>query len=447
MTRRFGESFRQHEQSRQSLAGGVATAIRAAQRPVPVSFVGGSGPRLTDVDGNEYVDFALAYGPMLLGHSPSAVVEAVHRQIDKGLGYGASHPLELALAEAVCRTVPSAELCAFSNTGSEAVHAALRIARAATGRRRIVKFRGHYHGWLDPLHIGVGGSVDAREPGTSGQDPDASRSVDVCTWDDISALRKLLDSEVAAVIMEPIAVNRGCLSATPGYLQAVRELTAQNGTLLIFDEVITGFRVALGGAQQRLGVTPDLTILGKAMGGGFPISAVCGRQDVMQEVASKRVSHMGTFNANPICAAAALAAIGEYERNADEIYPALEESGIALGNAFRESASAADVPMHVNQVGAAGYAYIAKSAVLTYDDTLTADPEAYVRLAELLLEEGIHVIPRGILYTSTTHTDREISELERALERAMPRLSSELANGEPLGADRLDNSDSKAPAS
>ncbi|MCU1488600.1 MAG: glutamate-semialdehyde--aminomutase [Acidimicrobiaceae bacterium] len=447
MNRTFIGSAREHERSLASLAGGVATAIRAAQRPVPVSFVGGSGPRLTDIDGNEYVDFALAYGPMLLGHSPAAVIEAVHRQLDRGLGYGASHPIEPALAEAVCRTVPSAELCAFSNTGSEAVHAAIRIARAATGRRRVIKFQGHYHGWLDPLHIGVGASLDPREPGTAGQDPQASASIDVCAWNDVDALRQLLDSEVAAVIMEPVAVNRGCLSPAPGYLEAVQELTSAAGALLIFDEVITGFRLALGGAQQRLGVTPDMTILGKAMGGGFPISAVCGRADVMSEVASGRVSHMGTFNANPICGAAALAAIETYERNAEEIYPGLDEAGFALASAYREAAAAAGVPLQVNQLGAAGYAYVATQPVSSYEDTLTADPGAYVRLSELLLEEGIHVIPRGILYTSTTHTDREVKELEGALDRAMGRLASELASQEAPSALHDDEGQSGQPAS
>ena len=174
--------------------------------PLPITFDHGRGSRLWDIDGNEYIDYALAFGPMLLGHSPEPVVAAVEDQIHRGIGFGASHRLEAELSEAICRTVPS-ELCIFNSSGSEAVHAALRIARAATGRRRIVKFRGHYHGWFDPIHVAVPGHLDG--PGTSGQDPDAVSSVTICDWNDLDAVEAMLDTDVAAIIMEPIAVNNG----------------------------------------------------------------------------------------------------------------------------------------------------------------------------------------------------------------------------------------------
>src|SRR4249919_1719981 len=206
----LARSRAQHDRARRSLAGGVATAFRAAQEPFPISFARGAGARITDVDGNDYIDFALGFGPLLLGHSPGPVLDAVRAQLELGLGYGASHPLEPALADAVCRTVPSAELCVFSSTGSEAVHAALRIARAATGRSRVIKFQGHYHGWFDPMHVGLPGSVAPRTPGTAGQDQGASAAVTVCAWNDLPALAGVLGSDVAAVIMEPVAVNGGC---------------------------------------------------------------------------------------------------------------------------------------------------------------------------------------------------------------------------------------------
>ena len=334
MTYQFQRSMAQFERASRSLAGGVATAFRSAQQPVPVSFTTGRGSRLTDVDGNEYVDYALGFGPMLLGHSPEPVLEAVRRQLDRGLGFGASHELEAELAEAVCRTVPSAELCVFGSTGSEAVHSAIRIARAATGRNRVIKFLGHYHGWLDPVHVGVPGQT-GKAPATGGQDPEASASVTVCRWNDVDALSDALADDVAAVIMEPAAINVGAFPPAPGYLERAKELTARAGAVLIFDEVITGYRLALGGAQQRYGVLPDLTVLGKALGAGFPISAVCGRRDVMAVVADRRVSHVGTFNANPVCASAAAAAIGVLERDADSLYPLLDELGARLAEDLR----------------------------------------------------------------------------------------------------------------
>jgi len=421
------QSHAQHERARQSLAGGVATAFRAAQQPVPVSFARSADARMTDIDGNEYVDFALGFGPLLLGHSPAPVLDAVRAQLSLGLGYGASHPLEPELAEAVCRTVPSAELCVFSSTGSEAVHAALRIARAATGRPRVVKFQGHYHGWFDPLHVGLAGSTELTAPGTAGQDPAASAAVTVCAWNDLPALADVLDSDVAAVIMEPVAVNGGCLMPAPGYLEAVQEMTSRIGALLIFDEVITGYRLALGGAQERLGVLPDLTVLGKALGAGFPISAVCGRADVLAEVASGRVAHVGTFNANPVCAAAALAAVTELERHAAELYPRLEQTAQRLAGALRSAAADAAIPLVVNQCGAAAHAFVSNGPVETYADTLQADPAAYRRLAGLLLQEGVHVIPRGLLYVSSAHDDADMSMAEDAISRAMARASAETA--------------------
>src|SRR5580692_547670 len=201
----FQRSMDQFERASRSLAGGVATAFRSAQQPVPVSFTTGRGSRLTDVDGNEYVDYALGFGPMLLGHSPEPVLAAVRRQLDRGLGFGASHELEAELAEAVCRTVPSAELCVFGSTGSEAVHSAIRIARGATGRTRVIKFLGHYHGWLDPIYVGVAGQSGGA-PVTGGQDEQAAAATTVCGWNDLDELRRHLGDDVAAVIMEPINV-------------------------------------------------------------------------------------------------------------------------------------------------------------------------------------------------------------------------------------------------
>ena len=419
MSDRFEHSREQHERARASLAGGVATAFRAGQLPVPVTFVSGEGARIQDIDGNSYVDYALAFGPLVLGHSPAAVISAVQAQLALGLGYGASHPLEAELGEALCRVVPSAELCIFGSTGSEAVHVALRIARAATGRTRVVKFLGHYHGWLDPVYVGVPGQTGSA-PATGGQDPQAAASTSVCPWNDLAALeRELADGDVAAVIMEPLNVNGGCVEPAPGYLEAVRELTRRKGVVLIFDEVITGFRLALGGAQELYGVTPDLTVLGKALGGGFPISAVCGSRAVMETVASGTVGHVGTFNANPVCAAAALAAIGEFESRRDEIYTGLAANARQLAEIMSEASAGSSQPIEVNFNVGVAHAFVSEDPVVTYEDSLRADREAYRHISARFLEQGVHVIPRGLLYVSTEHTVDDLDATREAVDRAL----------------------------
>jgi glutamate-1-semialdehyde 2,1-aminomutase len=415
---RYARSRAQHARARETLAGGVATYFRAAQQPVPISFAEGRGANLWDVDGNRYVDYALAFGPMLLGHSPAAVVEAVEGQLRAGIGYGASHRLEAELSEAICRTVPSAERAVISSTGSEAVHAALRIARASTGRSRVIKFGGHYHGWLDPVHIGTPGHGPS-EPGTSGQDGQAAVNTLVCPWNDLPALDAALTDDVAAVIMEPLNMNGGCIAPAPGYLEGVRELTRRRGALLVFDEVITGYRLALGGAQERFGVLPDLTVLGKALGGGFPISAVCGSSDVFEAVASGRVAHVGTFNANPVCAAAAVATIRELESGAEEIYPRLRQASETLASMLEQEGAGAGLPIVVNRDVGVAHAFLAPSRVSSAADAERADSAGYRALASALLSRGVHIIPRGLLYVSTAHRDEDLDETRAAVRAAV----------------------------
>lgn len=414
---RYERSQAQYERVRRSLAGGLASAFRVPAGNVPIAFTEGYGPYLRDLDGNEYLDYALAFGPMLLGHSPEHVLDAVRAQLDRGIAFGGAHELEASLAEAICRIVPCAERCVFSNSGSEAVHAAIRVARSATGRIRVIKFLGHFHGWLDPLAVATPGLADA-SPATGGQDPAASAAVTVCPWNDITALEAALGPDVAAVIMEPIAANGGCLLPDPGYLDAVRKLTRRHGALLVFDEVITGFRVALGGAQDLLGVTPDLAVLGKALACGFPVSAVCGSADVMDEVDSRRVAHIGTYNANPVGAAAAVAAIEEMERQSGELYPHLHETALRLGDVIEEEARSAGLPLTVNRSGGLAYGFWSDAPVDTYDAVLAADKESYRRFARALLDEGVHVISRGLLYVSAAHGEAELAQTRDAVRRA-----------------------------
>lgn len=422
MTDRYARSRMEHMRRERTLAGGVSTAFRALQRPVPITFDHGKGARLTDIDGNEYIDYALAFGPMLLGHSPAPVVAAVRRQVSEGIGYGASHVLEAQLSEALCRIVPCAERAIFSNSGSEAVQAAIRIARAATGRLRVIKFLGHWHGWFDTIAVGTSGKTDNRAT-TGGQDPLAAEAVTVIPWNDEAALAAALSDEIAAVIMEPSAINGGAFAPTDGYLAKAVAMTRKAGAIMIFDEVITGFRLALGGAQERYGVTPDLAVFGKALGNGFPISAVCGRADVMEVVSSRTVAHVGTTNGNPVCAAAAVASLGELESRADEIYPALDGSGKQLAEIFRGAAREQGLPLWVNQIGAAAHAFWSEKPVVSYDASLRADMPAYLNVAEALLEEGVHAITRGLLYVSAAHGKIDLEQTAERVHRATKRIA------------------------
>jgi glutamate-1-semialdehyde 2,1-aminomutase len=425
MTNRYEDSRAHFEHAKAYLAGGVGSTYRAGQLPVPICMARGRGPYLTDVEGNEYIDFLLGFGPMLLGHSPEPVLEAIRRQLDVGLAYGTAHRAEAELAESICRTVPCAERAIFSSSGTEAVNAAIRVARAATDRTRVIKFHGHYHGWSDALHVGTPGH-EPREPGTAGQDPAASESVLVLPWNDMDAMKTNLDTSVAAVIMEAFAVNGGAFAPEKGYLESVRELTRRSGTVLIFDEVITGYRLALGGAQARFGVTPDLAVLGKAIGNGLPIAAVAGRADVLEVVASGRVGHAGTYNTSLIPVSAALAVVGELERGADEIYQHLERMGDLLASALRDAAAAYELPLHVNQLGAMGHAFWATEPITGPFDLASADFRMYRRFARELLDEGVHVGSRGLLYVSAAHSEEDLERTRTSLFHAAERIRTTL---------------------
>jgi len=420
-TVRYQRSREQLERARLSLAGGVATAMRAAQRPLPLVIDHGRGSHLIDIDGNEYVDYVLGFGPMLLGHSPSAVIDAVKRQLERGFTYGAQHVLEAEVAERVIDAAPCAELVCFSSTGSEAVHAAIRIARAATGRSKIVKFEGHYHGWLDPVSVSTPGLPAAAPerpvpldpiPATGGQAPAAD--VLVARWNDADEIAALLaehGADVAAVLMEPVAANGGLIPPAPGYLERAREMAAASGSLLVFDEVVTGFRLARGGAQQYFGVTPDLAVYGKAIAAGVPLSAVGGRREVMETVADGRVRHVGTFNCAPPAAAAAAAALDIYRDRSPGMYADLDRTASVLAEGLAEAAAAAEVPLRVHQVGALLQTFIGlgpHAPVESYADTLASDGARFARFTEEMLARGVIVLPRGWWFVSTEHSAADI---------------------------------------
>jgi glutamate-1-semialdehyde 2,1-aminomutase len=386
-----------------------------------------SGSTLIDVDGNAYVDYVCGFGPILLGHRPPAVVQAVEEQLRHGILFGAQHAGEIELAERLVRLVPSAELVAFSSSGSEAVHAALRFARAATGRRLVIKFDGHYHGWLEPVHTSGPALAPSSETGgprhvVPGMPPPPDLLT--CRWNDLDALARLVgehEGEVAAIIMEPVPCNFGAYEPLPGYLQGVRELCDRHGVVLIFDEVITGFRLGLGGAQARFGVRPHLTVLAKALASGFPLSVVAGDADVMSVAGSDGpVRHIGTYNSNAISVAAANATLAVLEDGGDELYGELESRTARLAQGLRDAAATAGAPLVVNQIGAVLHLLWApRLPVRSHDDAYASDKDAVADIAAHLLGSGVFALERGLWFTSTAHTDDDVDRTIAAAEHAI----------------------------
>lgn len=401
------------------LAAGVSSDARRGM-PTPLYIACGRGAHLVDVDGNDYVDYVLGQGPMLLGHSAPDVVEAVTRQIALGQAYAGQHELEVMAAELVCELVPNADLIRFNTVGSEAVLGAWRIARGATGRSKILKFEGHYHGWLDPALFSLHPPLDAagpREapnvvPGSGGQQMSGAEDLVVAPWNDADAFVSLMErhgAELAAVVMEPLLCNTGCIPAEPGFLELVREACNAYGALLVFDEVITGFRLAPGGAQEKFGVLADLAVFGKAIAGGLPVAAIAGRGDVMEMISAGKVGHAGTFNSNPVGMAATVATLQRLRRDKEVLYPGLYGMGQRLMQGIRDAADEAGVPLLVQGPGPVFQTYLTEAGkVRDYRDFAATDRAGMARMHAELLTRGVNIVPRGLWFLSVEHTEGDV---------------------------------------
>jgi glutamate-1-semialdehyde 2,1-aminomutase len=421
------------EHARQSLAGGVSSPFRA-KAPIPLFIADAGGSRMRDVDGNEYIDYTLGWGPLILGHCHPALVEAVQRQATRPHLLGAQHELEAQVAERIQRLVPCAERVAFTSSGSEAVQLVLRLARAFTGRRLVVKFEGHYHGWMDGALLSYHPSAAELErtalpcavPGSKGQVPNAAENVLVVPWNDAEAFAHLFaahGSEIAAVIGEPIVCNSGCLFPEPGFLETAARIAKQNGSLVIFDEVITGFRIGLGGAQKLFGITPDLATFGKAIGGGLPLSVICGRREIMELMFGGGVSFGGTFNGNPLSLAGAAATIDELSKDGGQPLATACQTGESLMAGIRAAAARRSVPLLVTGFGTAfALHFTAATELRNYRDTLADDRALLDRFLLAAAAEGINPVPDGRMYVSTVHSPRDVAETVAAFDRAFESL-------------------------
>jgi glutamate-1-semialdehyde 2,1-aminomutase len=413
----FSGSLRYRDQASRHLAGGVSSTPRAAQLPAPLVIESARDAILTDVDGNRYIDYSMGYGPLILGHSPAPVLRALEAEISKGLRTASVHRGEGRLAELIGETVPCAQISSFVSSGTEAVQLALRIARAATGRTRIVKFRANYHGWFDSIHVANNLGNDGA--GSAGQDPQAAVNVTVLDWGDAAGLERVLSGEFAAVILEAAAINAGCFAPPEGFLQAVRDLTRKHGVVLIFDEVISGFRLSLGGAQARYGVTPDIATLGKALGGGLPISAVTGQREVMAPLVDGRVLHRGTFNGNPLSVGAAIACVEYLRSHAADIYPRIDVYAEEIHAHFNREAAALGLDACANRVGSAVQMFVGARRMERLADLVHADKVRVLKLTEACVRNGLSPLPRGLMYLSAAHTRADVDQTKAALSRAL----------------------------
>ncbi len=409
------------DRARHSLGGGVSTGLRATMPPHPIYFDHGAGSRLWDVDGHEYVDFVLGWGPVLLGHSNPAVLDAVAAQLHRGQTYGSGHDGEFEVAERVCKIVPGIERVLWSNTGTEAVQVALRLARAATGRSRFIKFEGHYHGWSDPMLLAYRPAEDGRLDtlGSRGQLGRSLEDVHTLPWGDIDTVRQVLgdpSTDIAAVFTEPALCNSGVIPPPPKFLDDLRDACDEFGVLLIFDEVITGFRIAYGGAIERYGVKPDLAIFAKAIANGFPLAAIGGRADLIDQTVHG-VVHAGTYNGNPIVLAAAAATLDELGQA--DTYSRLDSLGVRLAHGLGKTFIKHGINAAINQLGPVVQCAPDIVELTTFPEFLRSNWSLYDTIVLELLRRGVFALPGGRWYLSAAHTDVDIDRAIAAMNDAL----------------------------
>jgi glutamate-1-semialdehyde 2,1-aminomutase len=429
------------ERAKRTIPGGAGSTARLPRNgwtPYPIFMRNGTGSRITDADGNEYIDYLLGLGPMILGHRHPVVTKAVADAIaDYGTSFGLPYDLEIVAAEKVVAAVPGIEQVRFTNSGSEAVGVAVRLARATTGRRLILRFEGHYHGWQDTVywsnHVDpdLAGPADRPRPVAMGAGVPAELedTLLVLTWNDPESFLRLMNErgdEIAAVLTEPAVFNTGCILPEPGYLELLRSECTKHGALLIFDEVITGFRFARGGAQEWYGVTPDLTTLAKGLGGGFPVAAIGGSREAMRLIADGTYSHSGTYNANVVqCAAVSatmdvLAEPGLYERQ--------RAIGGRLADGLRTLATERGLDAYVEGLGTVFQLWFADAPIHNWRDAAKhANEPAFRRWYEEMVVRGVlfHPLQFENLFVSLVHTDNDIDETLNAAADALTVVARE----------------------
>ena len=420
-----------YERACKVMPGGVNSPVRAfrAVGSTPVFIERGEGPYIYDADGKRYIDYVGSWGPLILGHAHPAVVEAVTEVARKGFSFGAPTALECELAELVVSLVPSIEKIRMVNSGTEAVMSAIRLARGFTGRDIVIKFAGCYHGHVDGLLIAAGsGPATFGHPTTPGVPEGYAKNTLVVPYNDLDAVKAAADAHadnLACIILEPVAGNMGVVPPSDGFLQGLRDICDATGALLVFDEVITGFRVGLGGAQELYGVTPDLTTLGKILGGGFPVGAFGGRAEIMNQLSPDgAVYQAGTLSGNPVAMAAGLATLRELTKPG--VYDRLSETAARLGRLTQDAARDAGVTVTTTRVGSMMGLFFARGPIRSFDDVSKCDTALFAKYFHALLERGVYIAPSQFEagFVSLAHTDEIIDETAHCVREALSRMSS-----------------------
>ena len=429
-TRSCSKSRREFKRAKRSIPGGVNSPVRAygSVGGVPPFIESAKGARIRDVDGNEFIDYVGSWGPMILGHAHPKILAALRDAMKKGTSFGAPTPRESDLAEAIRRALPSVEKVRMVSSGTEATMSALRLARGVTGRSRILKFDGCYHGHSDGLLVGAGSGVATLGiPGSPGVPKAMTDLTIVAPFNDLGATRKAFErwgKDIAAIIVEPIAGNMGCVEPIPGFLKGLRALCDEFGSLLIFDEVMTGFRVAPGGAQRLYKIRPDLTTLGKVVGGGLPAAAYGGRRDLMNRVAPEGdVYQAGTLSGNPLAVAAGLVTLEALEK--EGVYETLAARSSVLAEGLAARAASAGVPMTTRSIGGMFGFFFHPGPVDDFKQAQQSDAAAFRRFFAAMLEEGVYLAPSPYEagFVSLAHRPRDIAETLEAAGRSLARVA------------------------
>ncbi|MFM2290616.1 MAG: hypothetical protein RIS29_429 [Bacteroidota bacterium] len=413
------------------IPGGVNSPVRAFKSVggQPVLIKKASGSRTTDIDDNEYIDFIGSWGPMILGHAYPPIVEAIQQAATLGTSYGAPTLLETEMAELIVSMMPSVEMVRMVNSGTEATMSAIRLARGITGRQKILKFAGCYHGHGDSFLIKAGsGALTLGLPDSPGVTESTARDTLTANYNDLESVEKLFAqyaNEIAAVIVEPVAANMGVVLPKKGFLEGLRKLTEENGALLIFDEVITGFRLAPGGAQEYFGVMPDITTMGKIIGGGLPVGAYGGKKEIMLQLApAGPIYQAGTLSGNPLAMAAGIVMLKTLKEN-PTIYTKLTRHAEMLENGLKEGLEKAGIKGVVNRVGSLLTLFFTENeSVASFEDVMTSDKDRYAKFFRLSLEAGIYLAPSQFeaAFISNAHTDEDIQATITAAQEAMKQL-------------------------
>jgi len=412
-----------YEEAVNYLPGGVNSPVRAF-KPYPFFVEKAKGSKLYDVDGNEYIDYCLGYGPIIMGHANDKIVKEATEQLQLGTDYGVPSQQEIELAKEVTKRVPCAQMVRFTNSGTEATMSAIRLARAITGKNKIIKFEGAYHGAHDAVLV-KSGSGAVGQPDSPGVPLDATKNTILVPFNDEDAIKNTIKEnkdEIACIITEPVMGNIGCVPPKEGFLQFLREITEENNIIFIIDEVITGFRIAKGGAQEYYNVTPDLVTFGKILGGGFPIGAIAGKREYIEQFApSGKVYQAGTFSGNPMSISAGLATM---DLLTDKFYKDLHDKGEYFRNGIRDVLSKLDIPYQVTGVESMTEVYFTDEEVYDFESAKKSDTQAFDKYFHTLLENGVFVAPSQYecVFLSSAHTNDDIDKTLNAMETALKSL-------------------------